>query len=73
MSWSASFVSLKLCVGFYILNGIKVRVFFRKNIEKKHLCRHGKNYYYFWKSNISVINLIVDSRNMIKVSKNMRL
>ena len=55
------------------LNSIKVRVFFRKNIEKKHLCRHEKNCYYFWKSNISVINLIVDSRNMIKVSKNMRL
>ena len=73
MSWSASFVSLKLCVEFYILNGIKVWVFFRKNIEKKHLCRHGKNYYYFWKSNIPVINLIVDSKNMIKVSKNMHL
>ena len=40
--------------------------------EKTHLCLHGKNYYYFWKSNISVINLIVDSINMIKVSKNMR-
>ena len=33
-----------------------------------HLCRHDKNYYYFWKMNIPVINLIVDSRNMIKVS-----
>ena len=33
-----------------------------------HLCRHDKNYYYFWKTNIPVINLIVDSRNMIKVS-----
>ena len=32
-----------------------------------HLYRHDKNYYYFWKTNISVINLIVDSRNMIKV------
>ena len=39
-------------------------------LEKKHLYRHDKNYYYFWKSNIPVINLIVDSRNMIKVSKN---
>ena len=35
--------------------------FSKKNIEKKHLCRHEKNYYYFWKSNIPVINLIVDS------------
>ena len=58
---------------FVLLNGIKVRVFFGKNVEKKHLCRHDKNYYYFWKSNISVIKLIADSRNMIKVSKNMNL
>ena len=28
-----------------LLNGIKVRVFFGKNIEKKHLCRRDKNYY----------------------------
>ena len=47
--------------------------FSKKNIEKKHLCRHDKHFYYFWKSNIRVINLIVNSRNMIKVSKNMRL
>ena len=52
---------------------LKVRVFFGKNVEKKHLCRHDKNYYYFWKSNVLVINLIADSRNMIKVSKNMNL
>ena len=56
-----------------LLNSIKARVFFGKNIEEKHLCCHDKNYYYFWKSYIPVINLIVDSRNMIKVSKNMRL
>ena len=49
------------------------RVFFAKNIEKKRLCRHDKNYYYSWKSDIPVINLIVDSTNMIKVSKNMSL
>ena len=55
------------------LKGIKVRVVFGKNIEKKHFCLHDKNYYYFWKSNIYVINLIVDSRNIIKISKNMRL
>ena len=54
-----------------LLNGIKVRVFLgKKDIEKKHSCRHDKNYY-FWKSNIPIINLIVGSRNMIKVSKNM--
>ena len=50
---------------------VKVQVFFGKNIEKKHFCRHDKNYYYFCKSKISVINLIAGYRNMIKVSKNM--
>ena len=46
---------------------------FREKHLKKHLCSHDRNYYYFWKSNIPVIDLIVDSRNMIKVSKNMSL
>ena len=55
------------------LNDIKVLVFFGKNIEKRHLYRHDKNYYYFWKSNIPVINWIVNSKHMIKVSKNMSL
>ena len=55
------------------LNGIKVGVFFRKKHQKKHLCYHDKNHYYFCKSNIPVINLIVGSRNMINVSKNMSL
>ena len=55
------------------LNSIKVRVFFGKSIEKKHLGRHDKNYYYFCKSNIHVIDLISGSRNMIKVSKSMSL
>ena len=41
-----------------ILNGIKVRVFFENNVEKKHLCRQDKNYYYFCKLNIPVINLM---------------
>ena len=45
--------------------------FAQQNIDKKHFCQHDKNYCYFCKSNIPVINLIVDSRNMIKVSKNM--
>ena len=58
---------------FLGLNGIKVRVFFEKKIEKKHLCCHDNNYFYFWKSNIPVTNLIADSRNMNKVSKNMSL
>ena len=44
-----------------------------KNIEKKHLCGHDKNYCYFCKSNIPAINLIRVSRNMIKISKNMSL
>ena len=33
-----------------------------KKLKKKHLCRRHKNYFYFWKSNTSVINFIVDSR-----------
>ena len=41
--------------------------FSEKIIEKEHLCYHDKNYYQIWKSNIFVINLIVDSRNMTKV------
>ena len=47
--------------------------FSEKTVKKKHLCHRDKNYYYFCKSNSPVINLIVDSRNMIKVSKNMSL
>ena len=37
--------------------------------------RYGSfsDYYYLSKSNISAINLIVGSRNMIKISKNMSL
>ena len=46
----------------------KVSSLFRKK-TKKRLSRPNKNYYYFCKSNIPVINLIVGSRNMIKVSK----
>ena len=51
------------------LNSIKVQVFFRK----KHMYSHDNNYYYFCKSDILVINLIVGSRNMIKLSKNISL
>ena len=54
-----------------ILNSIKVRVFFGENVEKKHLRRHDKNYYYFCKLNILLIDLIVGS--MIKLSKNTSL
>ena len=58
----------------YSFSGIRVRVIFgKKTLKKKHLCRHDKNYYYFWKWNIAVISLILDSRNMIKVSKNISL
>ena len=46
---------------------IEKKIFHRKklekNIEKKHLCRPDKNFYYFCKSNAPVINLIVVSRN----------
>ena len=42
-----------------LLNGIKVRVFFEKIMEKKELCHHDKNDYYFRKSSIPVTNLVV--------------
>ena len=45
---------------------LRCRFFSEKSIEKKHFCRHDKNYHYFWKSNIPVINLIVDSRNKFR-------
>ena len=54
------------CYGFERAQRHEGAGFFGKNIEKKH---HDKNYCYFCKSNILVINLIVGSRNMIKVSK----
>ena len=65
-----------LCVIRYIpaySKTLRCRSFPKKNIEKKHLCHHDQNYCYFCKSNIPLINLIVDSRNMIKLSKNMSL
>ena len=52
---------------------IKVRIFFGNNSEKKHLCRHEMNYYFFCKSNIIAINLIVGSGNVIELSKNTSL
>ena len=52
----------RLFMWSFLLNGVKVGFFFGKKIEKKHLCRRHKNYFYFWKSNTSVINFIVDSR-----------
>ena len=55
------------------LSCIKMRVFLGKNVEKKDLCRHDKNCYCFWKSNIPVINLIADSRNMIRSVKKYEL
>ena len=41
--------------------------------KKKHLCRHDKNYYYFCKSDIPIINLIAVARNMIKLPKKISL
>ena len=58
---------------FLYSTALRCGSFSEKNVKKKHLCHHDKNYYYFWKSNIPVINLTEDSRNMIKVSKNMNL
>ena len=56
-----------------ILNDIEVQVFFGKNTEEKHLCHHDENHYYFCKSNIPVMNLIVGSSIIIRLSKNMSL
>ena len=50
-----------------------MRGLFRKKHRKKHLRGDDKNNYYFYKSSIPVIKLIVDSRNMINVSKNKSL
>ena len=52
-----------------VLSSIKIRVFFERYIENKHMCCPDHNY--FCKSKICVINSIADSRNMVKVSKNM--
>ena len=52
-----------------LLNSIKVRIFFVKHIKYKYLRRLDKNCYFYCKSKITVINLIVGSRNMIKISK----
>ena len=53
-----------------LLNSIKVGVFFEKNIEEK---TPDKSYYYFCKPYISVFNLVVGSRKMIPIPKNMSL
>ena len=45
-------------------------LFRKKILKKKHLCCHDKNYYYFWKLNIHVINLIAGSMKVSNVSKN---
>ena len=55
----------------YSSTALRCEYFSKKNIEKKRSYRHDKNYYFFCKSNIPVIDLIVGSRNMIKLSKNM--
>ena len=59
--------------GTWRLNVIKVPAFVGKNIEKKHLRNHDKNCCYICKSSTPVINLIVGSRNMISLSKNISL
>ena len=66
-------ILLVLTTSSKILNDIKVLVFLWINIQKKHLRRRDKNYYYSSKWNIPVINMILGSRNMIKVSKNVSL
>ena len=55
------------------VNSINVWVFFEKHIKNKYLCCPDKNQHYFCKSCFPVINLIVGSRNIIEVSKNISL
>ena len=57
----------------YFSTALRCGSFSEKNIEKKHLRCHDKNYCYLCNSSISVIDLIVGSRNMIKIYKNMSL
>ena len=56
--WSITWV--QGCIGVHSrrLSCIKVRVVFERGIDKMHLCRHDRNYYYSCRSNISLINLI---------------
>ena len=55
------------------LNGIKTRFFFFGTHVKNYYMYHpNNNYYYFCKSFISVTNLSVGPRNMIKAWKCMR-
>ena len=67
------FVLVYILLGKSELYGLKMQVFFGKNIKKKYLCLHDKNYYYFCKPNIPLTNLIAGSRNMIKLLKNISL
>ena len=68
------FVTACNCHSLMIIStALRCESFSKKTSKKTHLCRPDKNYYYFCKSNIPAINLIVSSRNMIKVSKNMSL
>ena len=43
---------------------LKCRSSSNKNMERKHLCCHDKNYCFFCKSNIPRTNLIVGSKNI---------
>ena len=57
--------------GFCCLKRIKVQVFFVKHIDEKDLCHPQNSYCYFCKSNNLETNLVVGSRVMIEISKNM--
>ena len=53
-----------------IFNSQKHKSLFQKKYQKKHLWHLDRNCCYFCKSNISVINLILSSRNIIKIQQN---
>ena len=62
---------MEKAVVIFFSTALRCGYFLKKTSKKKPLRRHDKNYYYFCKSIIPVINLIAVSRNMMKVSKNM--
>ena len=50
---------------------LRCRSFSKIKSKNKRMCSPDESDYYFLKSKIPIMNLIVGSRNLIKVSKNM--
>ena len=72
-TWTGCFIRFKLKIDdfMFTVDSTALRCgSFSEKISENH---DDKNYCYFCKSNIPVINLIVGSRNLIKLPKNMSL